>query len=119
MGRRIKEFPSRLQIGERLKQLRLAKGYSTQAELCNYLGFNRNTYSSWERGVYRPSTEDLWLLSQVYGMTLEELLDVDDLDPLPVSEFPVRCNRCKMLVDKAAESLSELVALRFVDDDFA
>lgn len=65
-----------LEISQRLVNLRKAKGYS-QEELAAKLGISRQAVSKWERGEASPDTDNLILLSKLYGISIDELLNVD------------------------------------------
>ncbi|MBU5292456.1 helix-turn-helix transcriptional regulator [Anaerosalibacter bizertensis] len=65
-----------LEIAERLTNLRKEKGYS-QEELAAQLGISRQAISKWERGEASPDTDNLILLSKIYGIGLDELLNID------------------------------------------
>ncbi|RHX89889.1 helix-turn-helix domain-containing protein [Leptospira stimsonii] len=60
-------------ISEKLKTLRQSyaggKGIS-QSELGKLMGENANTISRWETGEYKPTTLDLWNLSQFFQVPI-------------------------------------------------
>ena len=66
-----------VQIAQRLAELRRAKGYS-QEVLANRLGLSRQAVSKWERAESSPDTENLIALARLYGVSLDELLSVDN-----------------------------------------
>ncbi|WP_225743052.1 helix-turn-helix domain-containing protein [Marinilactibacillus sp. Marseille-P9653] len=69
------EFP------ERLKQLRLDKGYS-QTALANELYVTRQAISKWERGLGKPDHETLKQISCFFNISIDNLLsDSVDLEP--------------------------------------
>ena len=45
------------------------------AETAAYMGVSLTTVSSWENGVYAPSTGKLKKLADFYGCTVDELLE--------------------------------------------
>lgn len=65
-----------VQIAQRLAELRRAKGYSQEA-LANELGLSRQAVSKWERAESSPDTENLIALARLYGVSLDDLLNVD------------------------------------------
>lgn len=67
------------QIGEFLAQLRKEKGF-TQEQLGEKLGVTNKTVSRWENGNYLPPVEMLQLLSELYGLTINEILSGQRLD---------------------------------------
>lgn len=66
---------------ERLKQLRLNKGYS-QTALANELYVTRQAISKWERGLGKPDHETLKQISCFFNISIDNLLsDSVDLEP--------------------------------------
>ena len=68
-----------VKIGTFIAQLRREKGW-TQEELGEQLGVTNKTVSRWENGNYMPSIEILILLSERFGVSLNELLEGRRLD---------------------------------------
>lgn len=60
-------------IYERLLEYRKKNGLS-QEELAEKIGVSRQAISKWERGESSPDTDNLIALSQLYGVTVDELL---------------------------------------------
>lgn len=60
-------------IGSFLSQLRKEWGM-TQEQLGERLGVTNKTVSRWETGTYLPPVEMLQILSEMYGITINELL---------------------------------------------
>lgn len=71
----------------RLVQLRKKSGLS-QEELAARLGISRQAVSKWERAEASPDTDNLILLSRVYGVSLDDLLKTSDEVPPPEKEEP-------------------------------
>lgn len=46
----------------------------TQEDLAFYLSVSRETISKWERGIYIPSIEYLLLLSEIFNISLDDML---------------------------------------------
>lgn len=61
----------------RLKKLRVQHGYS-QRQLGNKLGFSQTTYSNYERGFRKITTQKLMLISQFYNVSLDYLVGKSD-----------------------------------------
>lgn len=59
-------------VGERLKQLRQAKGWS-QAQLAQKLGVHQKQISAYERGVHAPSTDFLVRVGELCNVSLDYL----------------------------------------------
>lgn len=74
-----------IEIANRLVRLRKEKGYS-QEELAEKLGLSRQAISKWERAEASPDTDNLILLSRLYGISLDELLFTEDEIPTPEPE---------------------------------
>ena len=63
-------------IGKYLSQLR--KFYKiTQDELAGRLGVSRQAVSKWETGVTVPDIELLLKLSEIYGVSINDILKAD------------------------------------------
>ena len=74
-----------IEIANRLVKLRKAHGYS-QEELADKLGLSRQAVSKWERAESSPDTDNLIMLSRLYGVSLDSLLATDDDIPMPEKE---------------------------------
>ncbi len=74
-------------MANRLVQLRKAHGYS-QEELAEKLGLSRQAVSKWERAEASPDTDNLILLSKLYGIAIDEMLDAQpaEIERQPQSE---------------------------------
>ncbi len=66
-----------IEIANRLVQLRKANGLS-QEELAAKIGISRQAVSKWERAEASPDTDNLILLSRLYGVSLDSLLATED-----------------------------------------
>ncbi len=62
-----------IEIANRLLELRKKHGYS-QEQLAEKLGISRQSVSKWERAEASPDTDNLLLLADLYGVSLDELL---------------------------------------------
>ena len=60
----------------RLQELRKANGYS-QEVLAGKLGVSRQSVSKWERAEASPDIDNLLLLSKIYGISVDDLLDTE------------------------------------------
>ena len=77
-----------MNFNEKLIELRKSKGLS-QDELGNELGVSRQTISKWELGQSYPDFQRLVLLSDYFGLSLDELVkgvDVQDVRNKNLSE---------------------------------
>lgn len=60
-------------IGEFIKTLRIENNMS-QTDLANTLNISRQSVSKWERGINIPDSSTLVLLSEIFKVTIDELL---------------------------------------------
>lgn len=63
-----------IKTADRLIELRKAHGFSQEA-LSEKLGVSRQAISKWERGESSPDTDNLIALSQIYAITLDDILN--------------------------------------------
>ncbi len=63
-----------MRLPKKLKTLRKKSGL-TQEELAEKLRTSRQTVSYWETGAVVPTTDNLRILSRLYGVSLDDLLD--------------------------------------------
>ena len=68
-----------LKVGQFLATLRKERAL-TQDELGQRVGVTNKTISRWETGTYLPPAESLEVLSEFYGLTINELLSGQRLD---------------------------------------
>lgn len=66
-----------MEFNEKLKELRI-KSKLTQEELAEQLHISRQSISKWEQGINEPNIEMLKKLSDIFGVTLNELLETED-----------------------------------------
>jgi len=71
-----------MEFNNKLYELRKQKGFS-QEELANRLNVSRQTVSKWEVGDSTPDMEKLIAMSDLFGISLDEL--VLDKSPEPVT----------------------------------
>jgi transcriptional regulator with XRE-family HTH domain len=60
-------------LSKRLRELRKVNNY-TQDDVAEVLQTSRQTYSHYETGLRKPSTESLYKLAGLYGISVEDLL---------------------------------------------
>ena len=63
-----------MQIGNKLKELRISEGL-TQQELSERLGISRVNYTRYETDKVRPDYETLIKLADFYNVSLDEIFD--------------------------------------------
>lgn len=66
-------------LGEKLTQARKAAGL-TQADVAAKLNVSRQAVSRWESGQSKPSTEKLLALVELYGVSIDRLLNTENAE---------------------------------------
>lgn len=69
-----------MKLDEKLVHLRKEKGL-TQLELAEAMNVSRQAVSKWEAGGTLPSTENLRSLSELYGVSVDYLLNEEERGP--------------------------------------
>lgn len=65
--------------GEKIKQLRKERGYKV-SEIAAFMGFNEpQAVYKWQRGESLPSVDNLFALSILFGVSLNELIVSDNV----------------------------------------
>lgn len=82
-------------LGENIAKYRTEKGMS-QEKVAEYLEVSRQAVTKWEANLSRPSTENLIRLSEIFGITVEELLGRKQTDS-EVREEPYRNSKMPWL----------------------
>ena len=73
---------------DRLKRLRKEKGY-TQLKMQMLTNIDQSDYSKIERGLRYPTVEQLIILSELFGTSVDYLLDLTDVEkPYPRKTNP-------------------------------
>lgn len=83
-----------MEFSERLKTLRKEAGL-TQVDVASKLGISQPAYASWERGVKKPTQENLVKIAQVLNVSIDYLVGNSDEkieDELDNVEFLFRMN---------------------------
>lgn len=78
-----------MEFNNKLYELRKQKGFS-QEELANRLNVSRQTVSKWEVGDSTPDMEKLIAISDLFGISLDELIldKAPEPAPAPAPEAP-------------------------------
>lgn len=74
-----------MNFGERLKQIRLEKGY-TQKDIINKINISQNGYSSWELGKTEPNLTSLKKLSNIFHISVDYLLGMENEEGLIIMQ---------------------------------
>ena len=77
-----------MEFNNKLYELRKQKGFS-QEELANRLNVSRQTVSKWEVGDSTPDMEKLIAMSDLFGISLDELV-LDKAPEQPAAAAPTR-----------------------------
>ena len=87
-----------MNIGRKIKSLRLQKSV-TQEELAGYLSISSQAISKWENDITTPDIQLLPQLSAFFGVTIDELFDVEDQTHLERIENMLQMKRVLSNVD--------------------
>ncbi|WP_455452989.1 helix-turn-helix domain-containing protein [Streptococcus salivarius] len=92
-----------MEFSERLKDLR-KQAELTQVDVAGKLGISQQAYASWERGVKKPTQENLVKIAQVLNVSVDYLVgnSEDKSDELDNIELLFRMNS-KGLTDEEKE----------------
>lgn len=101
-----------IEIADRLIKMRKAHGFS-QEELANELGISRQAVSKWERAESSPDTDNLIMLSRLYGVSLDTLLATDEEIPRPDYSEPEPAKKAA----KEGVHISLSKGINVTDDD--
>ena len=92
-----------MEFSERLKKLRKQTGL-TQVDVAVKLGISQQAYGSWERGVKKPTQENLVKIAQILNVSVDYLVgnSEEKSDELDNIELLFRMNS-KGLTDEEKE----------------
>lgn len=74
-----------IETANRLYEYR-KKNNLSQEELAEKMGVSRQAVSKWERAEASPDTDNLIMLSKIYGVTLDELINGEKENDIPNQE---------------------------------
>ena len=93
-------------VGSRIKELRLAKGLSTN-KLSNMAGLSQSYVRNLEEGKYdNPTVESLQLICEALGITFEDFVNYKDFSLSQLKAMKIIRN----LSDEQLEGFCKLVA---------
>ena len=75
-------------LGQRINELRRARGWN-QVELAQHLNVTKQTVSNWENDNIQPSIEMLVRISQIFGVSTDYMLGLENIPRLDVKDLPV------------------------------
>ncbi|MBO3090609.1 helix-turn-helix domain-containing protein [Schleiferilactobacillus harbinensis] len=101
-----------IEFGSTLKKVRFAQGLSQQ-QVADKLNLTRQTISKWENGRGYPDFENLILLSELYGVTIDQLVNrrTLNLDPVQVLTMNKKREKAMWLTRQAKIFLTGVLIL--------
>ena len=100
-----------IEIANRLVQLRKSNNLS-QEDLAGKIGVSRQAVSKWERAEASPDTDNLILLSKIYGISLNEMLASADEPEVPTEKMDEHSDESREELPASGERLHGMSALR-------
>lgn len=101
-----------MEFSERLKNLRKEAGL-TQVDVAEKLGISQPAYASWERGVKKPTQDNLVKIAQVLNVSIDYLVGNSDEnlkeDELDNVELLFRMNSNGLTEEEKAIFKKELI----------
>lgn len=101
-----------MEFSERLKNLR-KQARLTQVDVAGQLGISQQAYASWERGIKKPTQENLVKISQVLNVSIDYLVGNSDEgvkeDELDNVELLFRMNSKGLTEEEKAVFKKELI----------
>lgn len=81
-----------MDLSEKIQKLRKERGL-TQEQFAEMLFVSRTAVSKWETGRGIPSMESLQMIAKIYGITLDELLQAEEIIAVAKKENAQNINR--------------------------
>ena len=99
-----------MKFTERLKILR-KQANLTQKELAEKIGISQPAYGDWERGVKKPTQDNLVKIAKIFNVSLDSLLDneVEPKDELANVELLFRMTSDGLTEEEKAIFREELI----------
>lgn len=85
-------------FSDTLKMLRLSRGL-TQQEVANSISVSQGTIYFWENNINKPSSIYLSKLATLFGVSIIELLDEDEVTASSSLDFPKRNSNYQELLN--------------------
>ena len=101
-----------MNVGERIRERRTSMGLS-QEELARRALVSRPTLSHWETGRTLPDAQSLLILSQIFGVTIDDLVlgDADEMRDMVQAEARASHGRIILLAGVTAASACALITV--------
>lgn len=98
-----------MELGSRIKELRKAQNFN-QDELAEKLFVSRQTISNWENDKSYPDIQSVLLLSEIFGVSVDQLLkgDVEKMERIITEQTQADINKMNTY---AIEMLISIIAL--------
>lgn len=99
-----------MEFSERLKDLRKQAGL-TQVDVAEKLGISQPAYASWERGIKKPTQENLVKIAQILNVSVDYLVgnSEEKNDELDNIELLFRMNSKGLTEDEKIVFKKELI----------
>lgn len=99
-----------MEFSERLKKLR-KKARLTQVDIARKLGISQQAYASWERGIKKPTQENLVKIAQILNVSVDYLVgnSEEKTDELDNIELLFRMNSKGLNEEEKAIFKKELI----------
>ena len=99
-----------MEFSERLKELRRQVGL-TQVDVAEKLGISQPAYASWERGIKKPTQENLVKIAQILNVSVDYLVgnSEEKSDELDNIELLFRMNSKGLTDEEKADFKKELI----------
>lgn len=94
----VRERNGRMELSEKIQKLRKERGL-TQEQFAEQLFVSRTAVSKWETGRGTPSMESLQLIAKLCGITLDELLQAEEIIAVAENENKENINRFAFCID--------------------
>ncbi len=72
-------------LGENIARYRNKKGLS-QEKIAERIGVSRQAVTKWESNISRPSSDNLFKLAEIFGISVDDLLNSETIDNTPNRE---------------------------------
>ena len=101
-----------MEFSERLKNLR-KQAHLTQTDVAEKLGISQQAYASWERGIKKPTQDNLVKIAQILNVSIDYLVGNSDEgvkeDELDNVELLFRMNSKGLTEEEKAVFKKELI----------